>query len=123
MEYFFVYGSLRTTEGRPMHNYLRAYCDFLGEANVGGIKIELDGYVGLQPSGDADARVKGELYCIHPGASDDLFRVLDCYVGCSEDGPEPSEFFRHRQDVTLLAYQEVYEAWVYLYIGGLMPGC
>jgi gamma-glutamylcyclotransferase (GGCT)/AIG2-like uncharacterized protein YtfP len=117
--YIFVYGTLRTTEGHPMHNYLRAYCDLLGDANIGGIKIELDGYPGLLPSGDPDARVKGELYRIHHGAGDDLFKGLDRYEGCSEDDPEPHEFFRHRQDVTLLADQKVYEAWVYLYSGNM----
>lgn len=119
MEYLFVYGTLRTTEGRPMHNYLRGYCDFLGEADVGGIKIALDGYPGLLPSGDPNTRVKGELYRIHNDASDDLFAGLDHYAGCSENDPEPHVFFRHRQDVTLLADQKIYAAWVYLYSGNV----
>ena len=59
MEYLFVYGTLRTTEGHPMHNYLRGYCDLLGDAHVGGVKVELDGYPGLIPSGNPDARVVG----------------------------------------------------------------
>lgn len=104
-----------------MHNYLRGYCELLGDASIGGITIELNGYPGLLPSGDPDAKVIGELYRIHPKASEDLFRVLDRYEGCSEDDPEPQAFFRHRQDVRLLLDQEIYEAWVYLYIGSLMP--
>jgi len=121
METFFVYGTLRTTEGHPMHNYLRGYCTLMGDATIGGIKIELDGYTGLLPSGDPSATVEGELYRIHIEGRDSLFNGLDRYVGCSEDNPEPHEFFRHRQNVTLLADQEVYEAWAYLYIGSLMP--
>ena len=117
MEYLFVYGSLLTTAGHPMHNYMRGFCDLMGNASVGGIKIELDGYPGLIPSGDPDARVEGELFLIHNGASEKLFNGLDHYEGCSEDDPEPHEFFRHRQEVTLLSDQKTYEAWVYLYNG------
>lgn len=119
MQTLFIYGSLLTTRGHPMHNFLRGYCDFLGNASVGGIKIDLGSYSGLVPSGDPDARVAGELFRIHDGASDALFNGLDRHVGCSEDDPEPHEFFRHRQDVTLLADERVYEAWVYLYSGDL----
>ena len=100
-----------------MHNYLRGYCDLMGIAIIGGIRIELDGYPGLIPSGDPDEVVEGELYRIHAGASEDLFKGLDRYEGCSDDDPEPHEFFRHRQDVTLMADRNVYEAWVYLYNG------
>lgn len=117
MEYLFIYGSLRTTEGHPIHNYLRSLSDFLGDASIGGIMVDLGGYPGLLPSGDPNERVQGELYRIHPGASDALFDVLDHHEGCSEDDPEPHEFFRHRQDVTLLHDQQLYEAWVYLYSG------
>ena len=117
METLFVYGSLLTTHGHPMHNFLRGYCDFLGAATVGGIKVDLDGYSGLVPSGDPDDRVVGELFRIHDGASDKLFAGLDVFEGCSEDDPEPHEFFRHRLDVTLLADESMYEAWVYLFNG------
>ena len=117
MEYLFVYGTLRTIEGHPMHNYLRAFCDNLGDATIGGIKVDLGGYPGLLPSGDPAARVEGELYRIHNGASDKLFEALDRYEGCSEDDLEPHEYFRHRQDVTLKDDFEIYEAWVYLYNG------
>ena len=100
-----------------MHNFLRGFCDFLGAASIGGIKVDLGDYPGLLPSGDPDDRVVGELYRIHDGACEKLFDGLDRYEGCSEDDPEPHEFFRHRQDVTLLADNSLYEAWVYLYNG------
>ena len=100
-----------------MHNFLRGYCDLMGEASIGGIKIDLGDYPGLLLSGDPEARVTGELYRIHQGASEELFDGLDRYEGCSEDDPEPHEYFRHRQDVMLLADERVYEAWVYLYNG------
>ena len=100
-----------------MHNFLRGYCDLMGDASVGGIKIDLGDYPGLLPSGDPEARVSGELYRIYDGASAELFEGLDRYEGCSEDDPEPHEYFRHRQNVTLFADQETYEAWVYLYNG------
>lgn len=117
MEYLFVYGTLCATEGHPMHNYLRSFCDFVGDADVGGIKVDLGGYPGLLPSANPQERVKGELYRIHDGASDRLFEALDRYEGCSEEDPEPHEYFRHRQDVTLLSDRQVFEAWVYLYSG------
>jgi gamma-glutamylcyclotransferase (GGCT)/AIG2-like uncharacterized protein YtfP len=117
MQHLFIYGALRTTEGHPLHNYLRGLCDFLGKASIGGIKVDLGGYPGLLPSGDPGERVEGELYRIHEGASEELFEVLDRHEGCSEDDPEPREFFRHRQDVTLEADQQIIEAWVYLYAG------
>lgn len=97
-----------------MHNFLRGFCDFVGPASVGGIKIDLGGYPGLLPSGDPEARVEGELYRIHDGRSAELFDGLDRYEGCSEDDPESHVFFRHRQEVTLLADDTVYDAWVYL---------
>lgn len=117
MEHLFVYGTLRATEGHPMHNYLRAHCDYVGEARIGGITVDLGGYPGLLPSGDPDHIVKGELYRIRDGASEDLFHALDRYERCSEEDPEPHEYFRHRQDVTLLLDFAIYEAWVYLYNG------
>lgn len=117
MQYLFVYGTLQTTAGHPMHNYLRSYCDLMGDASVGGIKVDLEDYPGLLPSGDPQAKVRGELFRIHDGASDSLFEVLDRYTGCSEDDPEPHEFFRHRLDATLLASGDTHEAWVYLYNG------
>ena len=117
MEYLFVYGTLRTIAAHPMHNYLRGFSDFLGPATVRGIKVDLGGYPGLLPSGDPDALVDGELYRIHEGASEELFDALDRYEGCSADDPEPHEYFRHRQDVTLAEDSQVYEAWVYLYSG------
>lgn len=102
-----------------MHNYLRGFCDLLGNADIGGVKVELDGHFGLLPSGDPKERVIGELYRIHPDAGDELFKVLDRHEGCSENDPEPHEFFRHRQDVTLMSDKKIYEAWVYLYNGNL----
>ena len=117
MEYLFIYGTLRTTEGHPLHNYLRGLSDFLGSASIGGIKIELEGYTGLVPSRDTNERVIGELYRIHEGASEKLFEVLDAYEGCGKEDQEPHEFFRHSQDVVLEADQTIIEAWVYLYAG------
>ena len=116
-EYLFVYGTLRTSEGHPMHNYLRALCDFIGAASIGGIKVDLGGYPGLLLSGNPQERVEGELYRIHDGASAELFEVLDRYEGCHEEDPEPHEYFRHRQDVIASIDQQVYEAWVYIYNG------
>jgi len=117
MQYLFIYGTLRTTEGHPLHNYLRGLSDFLGAAHIGGIKVDLGGYPGLLLSGDVSERVAGELYRIHPGASEELFDVLDRYEGCHENDPEPHEYFRHRQDVMLQADEKIYEAWVYIYNG------
>jgi len=119
MEYLFIHGSLRTTEGHPLHNYLRGLSDFLGKASMGGIKVDLGEYSGLLPSRDPNERVAGELYRIHDGASEKLFEVLDAYEGCGKDDPEPHEFFRHSQDVTFEddQKQKIVEAWVYLYAG------
>lgn len=77
----------------------------------------MDGRPGVLPSGNAQERVEGELYAIHEGASEELFNVLDRYEGCSEDDPEPHEFFRHRLEALQQADQQVVEAWVYLYNG------
>ena len=117
IQYLFVYGTLRTVDGHPMHNFLRGFCDLLGEAIVGGIKLDLGGYPGLIPSGSPDEQVTGELYRIHEGASAELFYGLDRYEGCSDEDPEPHEYFRHPLHVTLLSDSEAYEAWVYIYNG------
>ena len=55
-QYLFVYGSLLTIQGHPMHNYLRGFSDFIGAATVGGIKEDLGDRWGLTPSGDPDDR-------------------------------------------------------------------
>lgn len=115
MEFLFVYGTLRAIDGHPMHNYLRSFCHFMGEASIGGIRVDLGDYPGLLPSGNPEHRVLGELYRIQEGASTPLFDALDRYEGCGPDDPEPHLFFRHRQDVTLLAEQQIIEAWVYFY--------
>lgn len=117
-EHLFVYGTLRTTEGHPLHNYLRGLSDFMGAANIGGIKIELEGgYPGLLISNNADEKVEGELYRTHEDKAYELFDVLDRYEACHEDDPEPHEYFRFKRNVTLLANSKVYVAWVYIYQG------
>lgn len=100
-----------------MHNYLRGLCDLVGEATVGGIKLDLGNYPGLIPSNKPEEQVTGELYRIREGASEELFYGLDRYEGCSDEDPEPHQYFRHRLDVTLLSDAQVYEAWVYIYNG------
>lgn len=117
-ELLFVYGTLRTTEGHPLHNYLRGLSDFIGLASIGGIKIDLEvGYPGLLLSNNANETVFGELYRIHEDKARELFDVLDRYEGCHEEDPEPHEYFRYQRDVTLLVDNEVYKAWVYIYNG------
>lgn len=117
-QYLFVYGKLITTEGHPVHNYLRGVSDFMGAATVGGIKIELDdGGLGLMISGNANEKVVGELYRIHEGCEQELFEVLDRFEGCGDEDEEPHEFFRHQREVSLLAGGEVHRAWVYIYRG------
>lgn len=116
MEYLFVYGTLLTTSGHPLHNYVRGFSDFMGAASVGGIRVDVDDLPGLVLSGDPDSRVVGELYEIHEGASETLFEVVDRFVGCSEDDSDEDfpDFFRHRLEVKLLEDQKNYFAWVYL---------
>jgi len=117
-EYLFVYGTLRTIEGHPLHNYLRGLSDFIGSANIGGIRIDLEGgYPGLLLSNKPNEKVPGELYRIHEDKAQELFDVLDRYEGCHEEDLEPHEYFRHKRDVTLLADNEFYKAWVYIYNG------
>lgn len=104
-----------------MHNYLRARSDYMGVATIGGTTVDLGGYPGLLISNHPDERVTGELYRIHEGMSEELFAVLDRYEGCSEDDPEPHEYFRHRREVLLQQDgqhdQQLYDAWVYIYNG------
>ena len=121
-DYLFVYDELRTTAGHPLHNYLRAYCDYLGLATVPGILIEVEGRPAVLPSGNPDERVSGELFRIHPGATAQLFQVLDPHQGCVSDNEQgDAGFFRHHLQAELqaetLAETVSYDAWVYLYRG------
>ena len=102
-EALFVYGSLRTGAGGPMHATLAAGARRLGMARVSGRLFVVDWYPGVV-LGDCEW-VHGELWAIEDAT---LLAVLDDYEGCER------EFVRtralvHADDGTAR------EAWVYAY--------
>ena len=102
MKSLFVYGSLRSEAGHPMHRRLAEGGTLLGRGSVRGRLLVVDWYPGLV---DGDGRVVGELWQLGDEAR---FAELDAY--------EDDEFTRVQRDVTVRSAQ-TRRAWVYLYTG------
>lgn len=112
MDNIFVYGSLLSKLGNPMHQPLEKYAELIGWGTVQGKLINIGDYPGLIVSGDSDDQVKGEVYRVCDPES--LFSKLDRYEGCSEQFPEPHQYVRKQVSVNLLKNGKA-KSWAYLY--------
>jgi len=109
--HLFVYGTLMSHIGHPMHDVLARGAERLGEAFVQGRLYDLGRYPGLVLSAAADDRVVGEVYRLR---DDGVLLALDDYEGCGPDAAEPTEYVRRVATVTVAGGGTIY-AWAYLY--------
>ncbi|HEY1371717.1 MAG TPA: gamma-glutamylcyclotransferase family protein [Candidatus Binatia bacterium] len=73
----FVYGTLRSTSGHPMHRKLRAESGFVGAGTFRGRLYDLGTYPGAILSRSNGDRVRGEIYRLREPAR--TLSVLDAY--------------------------------------------
>lgn len=111
-ELLFVYGTLRKGAATEMGERLQGAAEFVCEARCRGRLYLVDGYPGMVASGDPSDAVLGELYRMR--RPDELLTILDDYEECGEAFPEPREYVRRVETVTLRE-GESREAWVYRY--------
>ncbi|MBU1307953.1 MAG: gamma-glutamylcyclotransferase [Gammaproteobacteria bacterium] len=111
-EYLFVYGTLRQGANHPMHQQLIAHARFVAKARYQALLYQVSYYPAAEPSDKASAQVIGELYqLLQPEL---LLPLLDQYEECGEGFPQPQEYRRELQQVTLDSGASV-NAWVYIY--------
>jgi gamma-glutamylcyclotransferase (GGCT)/AIG2-like uncharacterized protein YtfP len=112
--HLFVYGTLRSDAGGPMHARLMRGVRRVGPACIRGRLYDAGRYPAAVASDDAADRVAGELYAIDADAADALFAALDEYEGVNAAHPALSLFRRtvaaaEREDGMRVP------AWVYFY--------
>jgi len=108
----FIYGTLLSGIGHPMHDVLARYTAPLGAGHINGKLYDVSDYPALVLSNNTSKLVWGEIYQIQDEA--ELFKYLDEYEGCAPHSRKPYEY--HRNMVTIHdASQHSLLAWTYLY--------
>jgi gamma-glutamylcyclotransferase (GGCT)/AIG2-like uncharacterized protein YtfP len=108
--YLFVYGTLRSDSGHPMHRVLTADASLVGPATVGGDLHKVGDNLALVPNAGS-AAVKGELYEIRRDALERLLHTLDEYEGIGD--PSHDEYRRTVVTATLDDGRDV-RTWAYV---------
>ena len=108
----FVYGTLLSAVGHPMHRLLVHHARLIGPAWYQGRLYQVDTYPGAVPSTRRADRVHGEIYRLL--TAEPLLTRLDAYEQCSAAYPEPREYRRVADRVTLPDGQHS-ACWIYLY--------
>lgn len=113
IHYLFVYGTLRKAHDGSLHAYLKDRATFSDTATLPGKLYEIAGYPGAVMSISKPINIiHGEVYrLLQPEA---VLQTLDAYEECSVDFPQPHEYRRAQQTVTL-STGKLMTAWVYLY--------
>ena len=109
--HLFVYGTLRSDSGHPMHEVLAAQASLLGVATVRGTLRPVREHVALIARDDAATIVTGEIYEIQPVAVERLLQSLDAYEGIGD--PAFDEYRRELVTATL-GDGRVVRAWAYV---------
>jgi gamma-glutamylcyclotransferase (GGCT)/AIG2-like uncharacterized protein YtfP len=94
------------------NNLLKNSADFVDFASYQGRLYLIDNYPGVVASMNQTDTVYGELYRLHN--PDSALARLDAYEECGTGYPEPTEYIRQIQSVSL-QNNETISAWVYLY--------
>ena len=110
-QHLFVYGTLRRAVGHSMGQVLAKYAEYAGPATFRGRLYRIADYPGAVPSEDPADRVFGEVHGLIDPA---VLAELDAYEGIGPDFPQPTEYVRHLETVSLADGRQV-RAWVYLY--------
>jgi gamma-glutamylcyclotransferase (GGCT)/AIG2-like uncharacterized protein YtfP len=108
--FLFVYGTLKRSVNHPAHQLLKGDCAYYGQGYFWGRLYHVTNYPAAV-LGDEKNKVQGEVYQVL--SADRLFQRLDDYEECSDNYPEPHEFYRTK--VTIYLAVETIVAWIYLY--------
>ena len=109
--YLFVYGTLRSDVGHPMHGVLTADAALLGRATVPGELYWLREFAALVPLDGSPTIVTGEVYEITGDAVEHLLTALDEYEGIAD--PAHDEYRRDVVTATLWDGRAL-RAWAYV---------
>jgi gamma-glutamylcyclotransferase (GGCT)/AIG2-like uncharacterized protein YtfP len=91
---------------------LAARADFVGEGRYAGRLYRVAHYPGVVPSDAAGDVVFGDVYALRNPSR--LLPRLDAYEGCGPLSPQPPQYLRTLQTVTLHDGRAI-QAFVYLY--------
>ena len=113
-EYLFVYGTLRSAFGGPMHRALARQAEPVGPAWIPGRLYDVGRYPAAVAPAEPEDRVRGEVYALPPDRAAEVLAELDRYEGYLPNAPDRSLFRRERVQSTTEDGRG-YSAWVYLY--------
>lgn len=109
----FVYGTLRSDAGHPMHSLVAQGGHPMGRATVAGRLWDAGAYpVALLGSGERT--IQGEVYRLAPERAEEALAALHRYEGCAAEGG----LFRRVSAEALLASGRWVTCWVYVWTGG-----
>ncbi len=111
-QHLFVYGTLLRKSDHELADKLRQNAGLIGEAVYCGCLFMVDYYPGAVPSDNPDDQVFGEVYELT--GSCPLLPELDIYEECAPGFPEPTEYIRKLQTVTMTTGKKR-SVWIYLY--------
>src|SRR5437016_5617695 len=109
--FLFVYGTLRSDGGHPMHAVLAAHASLLGTGTVRGDLHKVRKHAALVPRDESSTMVNGEIYEIRPLTAEHLWATLDAYEGIGD--PAFDEYRRELVRVTL-SDGRIVHAWAYV---------
>ena len=108
----FVYGTLLSGIGHPMHEFMERYAGLEGPGFINGKLYDVLDYPALVLSNNPKKVVWGEIYRVRDEA--ELFKYLDDYEGCGPHAPKPHEYQRDLVSVHDRAQHSLL-VWTYLY--------
>lgn len=112
MDYLFVYGTLLSAYGHPIHQVIAQNGQLLSMGFYQGKLYRVSYYPAVVSSSEAHHQVKGEVYQIHN--AEPLFDALDDYEGYWPHNEAVSDYLRRKVSITLTD-GTIIEAWTYLY--------
>lgn len=120
IEFIFVYGTLRKASTTNMNYIVARHCNYFSDGYLRGKLYNVDNYPAAIESTNPKDKVYGELYEI---ADHLILPQLDAYEECTHQFPEPHEYSRKKQRITLFDGGSV-SAWVYIFnrdVSNLIP--
>ncbi len=112
-DHLFVYGTLMASVENDFAALLRANGRHVGPAEfLGGRLYRVSWYPALVETSDVTEVVHGDLFELNESISDHI-EALDHYEGIGPQFSQPYEY--RRENRTVVAGDQEYSAWVYLY--------
>ncbi len=111
LNHLFVYGTLRKEKDGALHPFLGNKAVYIGKASIPGKLYQVNTYPGAVPAPfQSNHVVYGEVYrLLKP---EQILRILDDYEECATHFPQPHEYQRLPETVTLSDGKRI-DAWVY----------